>query len=159
MLLHLAVTFRSKSSSQYDNLWNKIPLLKCTSNRPKFHSPGATGIWTVPYTGRRFRFPITVTSHWARWRCLKSRASRLFTQLFDQAQIKEDIKAPRHWPLWGEFTGDRWISRTKGQWRGKCFHLMTSSCKIAVPNGIKYVRLTSVMFGPTTTYFVIYLIW
>ena len=27
----------------------------------------------------------------------------------------ENIKAPRHWPLWGEFTGDRWIPRTKGQ--------------------------------------------
>ena len=40
---------------------------------------------------------------------------------------KENIRAPRHWPLWGEFTGDRWISRTKGQERGKCFHLMTSS--------------------------------
>ena len=25
-----------------------------------------------------------------------------------QAQIKENIKAPRHWPLWGEFTVDRW---------------------------------------------------
>ena len=24
---------------------------------------------------------------------------------------------------------DRWIPRTKGQLRGKCFHLMTSSCK------------------------------
>ena len=36
------------------------------------------------------------------------------------------IKAPRHWPLCGEFTG-RWIPRTKGQLRGKCFHLMTSS--------------------------------
>ena len=32
-----------------------------------------------------------------------------------KAQIKENIKAPRHWPLWGEFTGDRWIPRTKGQ--------------------------------------------
>ena len=45
-----------------------------------------------------------------------------------QTQIKESIKAPRHWPLWGEFTGDRWIPHTKGQYRGKCFHLMTSSC-------------------------------
>ena len=26
------------------------------------------------------------------------------------------------------FTGDRWIPRTNGQLRGKCFHLMTSSC-------------------------------
>ena len=29
--------------------------------------------------------------------------------------IKENIQAPRHWPLCGEFTGDRWIPRTKGQ--------------------------------------------
>ena len=39
---------------------------------------------------------------------------RLFIQLFIQAQIKENIIAPRHWPLRGEFTGDRWIPRTKG---------------------------------------------
>ena len=70
---------------------------------------------------------ITLTSWWARWR-LKSPASRLFTQPFIRVQIKENIKAPRHWLLRGEFTGDRWIPRTKGQWRGKCFHLMTSSC-------------------------------
>ena len=37
------------------------------------------------------------------WR-LKSPASRLFTQRFIQTQIKENIKAPRHWPLCGEFT-------------------------------------------------------
>ena len=41
---------------------------------------------------------ITVTSYWARWR-LKSSGARLFTQPFIQAQIKENIKAPRHWPL------------------------------------------------------------
>ena len=71
---------------------------------------------------------ITMTSPWARWR-LKPPASWLFTQPFIQAHMKENIKAPRHWPLCGEFIGDRWIPRTKGQWRGKCFHLMTSSCK------------------------------
>ena len=27
----------------------------------------------------------------------------------------------------GKFSGDRLLPRTKGQWRGKCFHLMTSS--------------------------------
>ena len=32
--------------------------------------------------------------------------SRLFAQLFIQTQIKENIKAPRHWPLCGEFTGE-----------------------------------------------------
>ena len=47
---------------------------------------------------------------------------------FIRAQIKENIKAVRHWPLCGEVTGNRWIPRTNGQLRGKCFHLMTSSC-------------------------------
>ena len=32
-------------------------------------------------------------------------ASLLFTQPFIQKQIKENIKAPRHWPLCGEVTG------------------------------------------------------
>ena len=49
---------------------------------------------------------ITVTSYWARWR-LKSPASGLFAQPFIQTQIKENIKAPRQWPLCGEFTDDR----------------------------------------------------
>ena len=47
-----------------------------------------------------------------RWR-LKSPASRLFTQQVIQAQLKENIKAPRQWPLCGEFTGDRWTSLHK----------------------------------------------
>ena len=38
----------------------------------------------------------------------------LLNRLF-KAQIKENIKALRHWPLCGEFTGDRWISRENGQ--------------------------------------------
>ena len=74
--------------------------------------------------------PWVVITHtalqWRRWRP-KSRESLLFVQPFVQVQIKENIKAPRHWPLWGEFTGDRWIPRTKGKWRGKCFLLMTFS--------------------------------
>ena len=32
-----------------------------------------------------------------------------------KVQIKENIKAPRNWLLRGKFTGDRWISHTKGQ--------------------------------------------
>ena len=39
-------------------------------------------------------------------------------------------QTPRHWPLWWEFTGDRWIPRRKGLLRGKYFHLMTSSWAI-----------------------------
>ena len=51
---------------------------------------------------------------WARWR-IKSPASPLFIQPFIRTHSKENIKAPGHWPLCGEFTGDRWIPRTSGQ--------------------------------------------
>ena len=46
---------------------------------------------------------ITMTSWWAQWR-LKSPASRLFNQLYIRAQIKENIKAPRHCPLCRELS-------------------------------------------------------
>ena len=68
-----------------------------------------------------------MTSQWARWR-LKSPVLPVFIQPFIQAQVKENIKARRHSPLWGEFTGDLRIPRTKGPVTRKCFHLMTSSC-------------------------------
>ena len=35
---------------------------------------------------------------------LKTPGSRLFAHPFVQAQIKENIKALGHWPLWGEST-------------------------------------------------------
>ena len=55
---------------------------------------------------------ITVIPWWAQWR-LKSPAFRVFAEPFVQAQIKDNIKALRRWPLWGESTGDRWIPLTK----------------------------------------------
>ena len=64
----------------------------------------------------------------------------LFTQPFIQTQIKENIKAPRHWPLCGEFTEDRWIPHTNGQQRGKCFHLMTS-CHFLVRKGTNWQQV------------------
>ena len=72
----------------------------------------------------RKEYFITLTSLWTRWH-LKSTASRVFTQAFVQAQMKVNIKAPRHWPLWGrggggggEFTGEQCIPRTKDRLRG-----------------------------------------
>ena len=49
---------------------------------------------------------ITMTSQRASWRFI-SPASWLLAQLPFQAQIKENIKSPRHCPLWGESTGHR----------------------------------------------------
>ena len=42
--------------------------------------------------------------------------------------LHKNINAPRHWPLLGEPTVGRWVPLTKDKLRGKCFHLMASSC-------------------------------
>ena len=68
--------------------------------------------WVVTDAGNGLS--ITVTSKWARLH-LKSPASLLFAQLFVQTQIKVNIKALCHWPLWGESTSDWWIPLTKGR--------------------------------------------
>ena len=47
------------------------------------------------------------------WRLKWPALLRLFTQSFIEARIKENFKAPRHWPLCGELTGDRWIFPTQ----------------------------------------------
>ena len=66
----------------------------------------------------------------------------LFIRLF-RRRSNENIKAPRHWPLWGEFTGHRWIPRTNSQLRGKCFHLMTSSRSADSHTGHEFGQLFS----------------
>ena len=68
---------------------------------------------------RRFRGQETVGIH-IQWRHnerndISNHRRRLFTQPFFQVQIKKPIKVPRHWTLWGEFPGDRWIPHTKDQ--------------------------------------------
>ena len=74
-----------------------------------YYIPLLTSVWLI-----RIALIITVTSQWARWH-LHSPALRLFTEPFVQAQMKENIKSSRYWLLWAEFTGERWISRTKDQ--------------------------------------------
>ena len=48
----------------------------------------------------------------------------------DADQRKHQSSAPLAFV--GGFTRDRWIPRTNGQQRGKCLHLMTSSCLIDI---------------------------
>ena len=43
----------------------------------------------------------------------RQRHDCLLNRLY-KAQIIENIKASRQWPLWGKFDGDRRIPRTKG---------------------------------------------
>ena len=99
--LYIFVFEFNRVYSTHSNPWIRFMLLMIQSGYHRFH---------VFVLGR----DITLTSQWVRLRP-KSPALPLFTQPFIQAQIKENIKAPCHWPLCGEFTGDRWIPRTNGQ--------------------------------------------
>ena len=92
-----------------------------------------------------------ILTQWTQW-LLKSPVSRLFTQPFIQAQIKENIKAPCHWPLCGDFTGDRWIPRTTGSnaenvsiwWRhndcltSKEIPIITIRLSFSLPEGLSF---------------------
>ena len=107
--------------------------------------------WAVSnLTYEKKTMDITVTWLLAQWR-LKPPASRLFTQAFVQANIKENTKAPHHWPLWGESTGYRWIPRTKGQLPGKMFPfddvIMTSTWNQRYICNLIYHMLTHKQLG------------
>ena len=95
-----------------DYLWRwstgYIPLQRvCNAGLYLFFAVGNKICWKVSRVAGDYRrygahgtSLITVTSELARWR-LKSPAFRLFAQQFVQVLIKENIKARRHWPLWG----------------------------------------------------------
>ena len=51
----------------------------------------------------------------------------VYSTVYSRRRSKKTSKLRVTGLLCGEFTGDRWIPRTIGQLRGKCFHLMTSS--------------------------------
>ena len=72
---------------------------------------------------------IKMTSLWVQWH-LKSLASWLFLQLFIQAQIKENINAPRHWPFCG--TPVNFPHKRPVTWKIFTFddHLMSSFASI-----------------------------
>ena len=60
-------------------------------------------------------------------------ASQITSLMVVYSTVYSDAKQRKHQSsaslafVWG-IHRDRWIPRTKGQLRGKCFHLMTSSC-------------------------------
>ena len=64
---------------------------------------------------------------------------------------------PRRWPKCGEFTGHRRSPLTTGQWRGKYFHLMSSSydyywgnypqCQWSDPKGYGHKRPEQIHIG------------
>ena len=51
----------------------------------------------------------------------------VYSTFYSDADQRKHQSSPSLAFVWG-IHRDRWIPRTKGQLRGKCFHLMTSSC-------------------------------
>ena len=51
--------------------------------------------------------------------------------------------------VWG-IHRDRWIPRTKGQLRGKCFHLMTSSCYMRLLGHYQHAEARRHMYTSVT---------
>ena len=65
------------------------------------------GKWTIWNHGLLKNLKHTAVTSLSQRSRLKSPTSRLFTQPFIETQIKENIKATRHWPLGGEFPAQR----------------------------------------------------
>ena len=90
--------------SDWDRTWIRV----CAHKRQPIsgHHRG----WAIGSQSNKTSYLLTITvmSQWTPWR-LKSTAFGFFAQPFVQAHIKENFKAQRHWSLWGESTGDRWI--------------------------------------------------
>ena len=68
---------------------------------------------TVKGHTRQLAFPDSSALHYSDF-IMSEMASQIISvsmvcSTVFRAQFKENIKAPRRWPLWGEFTGDRWI--------------------------------------------------
>ena len=47
--------------------------------------------------------------------CLITSLTIVYSTVYSGADKKKTIKAPRHWSLFWEFSGDQWIHHTKGQ--------------------------------------------
>ena len=87
---------------------------------PMINKIVASLFWKYGFRHSRTSLGWTLTLRWrhnGRDRVSNHQPRRSLLNRF-KAQIKENIKIPRHWPLCGEFTGGRWIPRTNGQWRG-----------------------------------------
>ena len=90
-------SFRNEKSGGQGNVWSKRQLTPAIDCYRGVRIKETTLQW-------RHNEHDGVSNH-QRLDCLLNRLSA----------NQRNIIAPRHWPLWGEFTGNRWIPRTKVQ--------------------------------------------
>ena len=112
------------------HIWSNLSLSQM-SRRHTFQLSSCFVIW---HRQRQYHIPamckISIQREIREYTVISGMASQITSTKIVYSTVysgAETMKAPRHWPLWREFTGYRWIPRTKGQQLGKCFYLMTSS--------------------------------
>ena len=97
-------------------------LVRLTTKKTNTKVPHYYTWWTPWMCFRQVLISKTVCPNWQIW-CRYSDVimSAMVSQITSVSIVcstaclgKENIKAPRYWPLWGESTGDRWIPLTKG---------------------------------------------
>ena len=86
---------------------------------------------------KQLLFKINVTSHYIDV-IMTTMATQITSLTVVYSTVYSDADQRKHQSstslafVWG-IHRDRWIPRTKGQLRGKCFYLMTSSCESKIP--------------------------
>ena len=96
-----------------------------TINEPTFH---ASVVHALPH---RFNDMLNTTNHYIDV-IMTTMASQITSLTIVYSTVSSDAGQRKHQSsaslafVWGNHR-DRWIPHTKGQLRGKCFHLMTSS--------------------------------
>ena len=93
---------------------------KCLNEIVKHTKLQKIGNKAVEYTGSYFtvvclRVLALQWRHNGRVGVSNHQYHNCFLNCLFRRRSKDHIKTLRRWPLWGEFTGDRWIPRTKGQ--------------------------------------------
>ena len=148
MPLHADIAVASYEQYGVSTVWKSFQTSINEATKPRYYWPFVTGIyrWAVncSFKWKRFHFlesswnlcRIKVMDMWI-W-ChysdvtMGAIASQITGLTIVYSTVYSGADQRKHQSsaslaLSGEFTGVRWIPRTKGQYRGKSFHLMTSS--------------------------------
>ena len=100
---------------------NKIYVLFLTSK------DAVTPMWSGPARGCRERFLHYIDVIMTTMASEITSLTVVYSTVYSDADQRKHQSSASLAFVWG-IHRDRWIPRTEGQLRGKCFHLMTSSC-------------------------------
>ena len=130
---HLAQLHHRYATAPWSNTWNMGKCITWSTRTPNITTAKQSTaksllqkVWDVLHSIRCFHYIDVI---------MTTRASQIISLTFVNSTVYSDADQRKHQSstslafVWG-IHRDRWIPRTKRQLRGKCFHLMTSSCHV-----------------------------